>query len=82
MKKIIVLLFIGFASCSETDEQFCKCLDASEKFDKVANDLLSGKTSETSPEERKALKKEKEKACENYQTMSGEEMLKRKADCE
>lgn len=81
MKKILFVALV-FTACSQRDEQFCKCLEAGEKFNVEANRLLSGKSSSLSKEERAKLKKYKETACANYQTMTGEEMLKRKADCE
>ena len=81
MKKFLFVALV-FTACTERDEQFCKCLEAGEKFNVEANKLLNGKASSLSKEERAKLKKDKETACANYQTMTGEEMLKRKADCE
>jgi len=81
MKKILIIALL-FTACSQRDEQFCKCLEASEKLNLEANKLLSGKSSSLSKEERAKLKIDKEMACADYQTMTGEEMLKRKAECE
>ena len=81
MKKFVLIALV-FTACSQRDEQFCKCLEAGEKFNVEANKLLNGKSSSMSKVERAKLKKDKEIACANYQTMTGEEMLKRKADCE
>lgn len=57
-------------------------MDASDKFNEAAHDLLEGKESSLTSEQRTQLKKDKESACANYQSMTGDEMLKRKAECE
>ena len=82
MKKIsLILVLIGLASCRSKDEQFCKCLQAGKALNNYASTLLSQQISEEKAAKLIALKKAKKQACAGYQTMSGEEMMKKKAAC-
>ena len=78
---ISLILFLG--GCAPSDPQFCECLKKSEAFNNASVRVVS-KISQTRSafETAKKLKKEKEEACKDYVNMSGEEMLKRKAECE
>jgi hypothetical protein len=84
LKSIIYLVcFAGFLSaCNQRDEAFCTCLTVGEELNEFSSDLLL-KDNITSEDNQKmqALKEKKEKACKAYETMSGEEMLKKKATC-
>lgn len=82
MKKLFYILPIALLfSCSGKDEQFCKCLEAGDALNSYSVDLLEGDVDEKKANELKRLKEVKKEACADYQTMSGEEMLKRKNDC-
>jgi hypothetical protein len=77
---VIGLVLIG--SCTSKDPKMCACLEAGEKFnDYNASILMEVKTPEIVAK-YKQLEKEKLEKCIDFQTMSGEEMLKKKATCE
>lgn len=79
----LLSLTLVLAACSEKDEQFCACMEAGEAFNEAAAKILQEGTVSTEAQDQfQELKKEKETACANYTSMSGEEMLKRKAECE
>lgn len=74
----LLLVVVG---CSPSDPQFCECLEKGDAFNKASAEVIADSKNKQSIQELKKLKAEKEKACANYIDMSGEEMLKRKADC-
>jgi hypothetical protein len=82
MKKMIfpVLAIILF-SCSNKDEQFCKCLQAGEQLNEYSVKLLEGDVTQEKASKLKELKSKQKEACKDYQTMKGDEMLKRKKEC-
>ncbi len=83
MKQLIVIGLL-LSACSPSDEQFCTCMEAGEKFDKIASEMLQPENQSNTEKQQEftMLKNKKEEACKDYQTMSGEEMIRRKADCE
>lgn len=84
MKKLITLFVISvlFFSCSnEKDGQFCKCLEAGEKLNSFSVGMLQETITAKEADSLKKLKAAKKEACANYQTMKGDEMLKRKKEC-
>jgi len=78
---LIILLVLG-SSCSSKDEQFCKCLKAGEELDQFSAELFTKDINNEDAKKLKELKSIQKKECANYQTMTGEEMLKLKAECE
>lgn len=82
MKK---MFFIGsillFTACNSKDDQFCKCLQAGEELNDFSTTLFEGEITDTKAKKLETLKENKEKECADYQTMKGEEMLKRKSEC-
>ncbi|MES2589317.1 MAG: hypothetical protein V4622_10070 [Bacteroidota bacterium] len=74
---ITILLF----SCVSKDTKMCDCLEAGEKLNDFSAKILMKEVSQKEAQEMKKLKAEKAKKCADYQKMSGEEMLKRKAEC-
>ena len=83
MKKVILIFVFGsvLLSCDSKDEQFCKCLKAGEELNEYSNAILNGEATLEKADKLRSLKDAKKEACKNYQTMTGEEMLKRKAEC-
>ena len=82
MKKSVILIsLVIFASCSSKDEQFCECLNAGEELNNASAKMLTGEVTKEDAAALKKLKDKKKKACVNYQTMNGDEMLKRKEKC-
>jgi hypothetical protein len=82
-KWLFGFIFIHFLlSCSQTDTQFCECLDAGKKF----NSALMRSSEKGYPTKDKLelerLKKAQEAACLNYQNMDGPAMLELMAECE
>jgi hypothetical protein len=83
MRSIAIIGLLLFSvGCSPSDPQFCECLEKSDAFNEASAEVIAHPEKTQTFETQKKLKVEKEKACEEYLDMSGEDMLKRKADCE
>lgn len=83
MKNLLILSSILILSaCNSKDEQFCECLKAGEALNAFSSTLMQGKITKEKADKLKQLKALKSDACRDYQTMSGPEMLERKADCQ
>lgn len=78
---LFILLFL-MVSCGPKDPQMCDCLESGERLNQLSAKLLNGKVTQAQKDSLLRLRKETAEKCLNYQTMSGEEMLKRKADCQ
>ena len=85
MKKLSFLLLFAatvLVSCAGSrDEQFCKCLKASEDLNALSSELLKGNIDQAKADKLKELKTIKKEACKDYTSMNGKEMLDRKAEC-
>ncbi|MFN5417967.1 MAG: hypothetical protein ACK5B9_12990 [Flavobacteriia bacterium] len=81
MKNILPLCIFILFSCNSRDPKMCDCLDAGDKLNKFSSKLLTKEASQKDVAEMKKLKAEKAKKCADFQMMSGEEMLKKKATC-
>ena len=83
MKKFLFLLSfpIVLISCIQKDKKFCECLAKSEEFNVMNQSILNGKTDVTTVKKAVELKKEKQKVCQDYVDMNGEQMLARKKEC-
>lgn len=81
MKKLILLSLL-LTACSNTDEQFCKCMAISEEFNGASVELLTGEESTMTSKERLALKKKKDEACKDYVSTPGDELKELKKGCE
>lgn len=82
MKKILLIaLPLLVISCSSKDEQFCKCLNAGEALNDYSAKMLTEEVNQEKANKMQQLKEAKKKECVDYQTMMGDEMLKRKAEC-
>lgn len=77
----IIGLFAILASCTQKDPKMCACLEVSETLnEKTAAAIQKAPTKEEVATIKK-LRDEKEQKCIDFQTMSGEEMLKKAATC-
>lgn len=84
MKKIVIIVgAIAFlSSCvAKKDEQFCKCLKASDDLNAHSVELFEGDITKVQADKQQDLIKAKKEACKNYETMTGPEMLERKKEC-
>jgi len=82
MKKLFpIALFFLVISCDSKDEQFCKCMQAGEELNNFSSKLFTEEVTEAKAAKLKSLKAKQKKECVNYQTMGGEEMLQKKAEC-
>jgi hypothetical protein len=83
MKKFLFIISfpIVLISCNRKDEKFCECLAKSEEFNVMNQSILNGKTDVTTVKKAVELKKEKQKVCQDYIDMDGEQMLARKKEC-
>lgn len=79
MKKLVFLSII-LVSCSSNDS-FCDCLEAGENLNEFSATLFEDEPTLADKEKLKELRNKKDKACEAFSTMSGEELLKRKKNC-
>lgn len=79
---IVSFALLLFYSCGQSDPKMCSCLEAGEKLNNYSSKMFTKEITEKDVKEMQKLKEDKAKKCVDYQTMSGEEMLKRKADCE
>jgi Tfp pilus assembly protein PilP len=80
-KTLFPVLILVLSACSSKDEQFCKCMQAGEDLNEYSAKMLSEEVTAEKAAKMKELKDNKKKECVNYQTMMGDEMLKRKANC-
>ncbi len=74
---ITALLF----SCSNKDEQFCNCLKAGEELNDKTKTVFNHVVTQKLHKEIQELKSKKKSACNDYQTMSGKDMLELKKEC-
>ena len=81
-KNLFILSFsIILASCTQKDEKFCECLAKRDEFNTINQSILNGKTDQITLKKAIQLKKEKQKVCQDYVDMDGEQMLARKKEC-
>jgi hypothetical protein len=82
MKRFLfIALPIILVACSSKDEQFCKCLSAGQELNDFSAKMLTEEVTKEKANKMQQLKEAKKKECVDYQTMLGDEMLKRKAEC-
>lgn len=81
MKYTFIFSILLLFSCSSKDQKMCDCLASGDKLNKFSSSLLQKEITEKDAKELKKLKAEQTKKCVDFQTMSGEEMLKRKEGC-
>lgn len=83
MIKIHYILPVFFIfSCSQKDQKMCDCLQAGEKLNEFSTTVLMKDITENDLKKMEQLKKDKTQKCVDFQMMSGEEMLKKKAACQ
>ena len=82
MRIFIILIALSFTACSGRDDKMCDCLAVSEKLNVHTAEALQGEINEDQKQVILDLRKEKEEKCKDFETMSGEKMLKMKATCE
>lgn len=82
MYRFLIIAALVFSACTTRDEKFCECLKAGDELNKVTAKFMSEVPTEKDAEEILELKAQKNEVCKGYTEMSGEEMLKRKKDCE
>ena len=70
------------ASCSQKDEQFCKCLKAGDELNAFSSKLFNKDVTTKLQKEMQKLRASKTTACKNYQTMDGKKMLELKSECQ
>ena len=81
VKLVIPVLFLVVACSGSTP--FCDCIQKGEELNQLTERTLSeGVISAEEANQIKQLKSEKDNLCKEYQTMSGQEMLKLKQACE
>jgi maleate cis-trans isomerase len=82
MKKSAIVVLLIIASCSSKDPKMCECLEAGEKLNQFSSEIMMKEINANDAKKMQTLKANKAKKCADYQEMSGEEMLKRKAECD
>lgn len=83
MKKILLVTIPALMlwACSGKKDTICDCLEAGNKLNAKANEILQQGSSEKGEQELQQLKADKKKKCAEFETMGGEEMKKRMEDC-
>lgn len=82
MKALLIASLVLFTlSCSSRDDKMCSCLEAGEKLNKQSEKILNKGVTAEDAQKMIDLREEKKKKCADFQTMSGEEMLKKKETC-
>lgn len=83
MKEIILIVgsLVFLSSCSNTDQQFCECMDIAEKLNGANQKAFSENRTQADLDEIKSLQKTQTETCQKYFEMSGEEMLELKEAC-
>ena len=82
MKYISIITLLILTSCSNKDEQFCKCLTAGEELNEYTQQFFDKLPSSKEESKVSELKETKKAACKDYQMMSGDIMRQKKAECE
>jgi len=82
MYKYALIILLICASCSSKDEQFCECLSAGKNLNNETQQFFDKAPTDEDQKRIQELKKLKNDACKNYTEMGGDEMRKRKEDCE
>ena len=82
MKKILFSVAIALLfACDSKDPQFCSCMLAGEELNDFSSKLFQQEMTQEKAAKLMELKQAEKTACADYQTMDGQEMLKRKAAC-
>jgi hypothetical protein len=76
---VATVLLLG--ACGSKDQQFCDCLEAGDALNSYSKELFQQEMTQIKADKLKKLKAVKKAQCADYQTMTGEEMLKRKTEC-
>lgn len=79
---ILTAAILSFTACSGRDDKMCDCLEVSEKLNIHTAEALQGEINQDQKEVIFKLREEKAEKCKDFETMSGEKMLKLKATCE
>jgi len=82
MRFYVLIGLFCMVSCSSGDRKMCDCLEAGQQLNDYAAKILMEDVSAEQADKLKQLKSEQAVKCKDFQRMSGEEMLKRKAACE
>jgi len=75
------LLTLILLSCHRTDEKFCSCMKKSKEVNTMSEKIWGEEATKQDSVQLKKLISSKSKLCEAYEYLSGEELLKLKADC-
>jgi hypothetical protein len=75
------LLTLVLVSCHRTDEKFCSCMKKSEEVNSLTEKVWQLKATKKDTTTLKRLITSKNKMCEAYSDINGEELLKLKQDC-
>ncbi|MDD2982157.1 MAG: hypothetical protein PHQ74_02105 [Crocinitomicaceae bacterium] len=79
---ILSVAMFSFTACSGRDDKMCDCLEVSEKLNVLTSEALQGEITQEQKETIFKVRAEKAEKCKEFETMSGEKMLKMKATCE
>jgi hypothetical protein len=81
MRFYVLIGVVLLVSCNSGDRKMCDCLEAGQQLNDYAARILLEEVSAEEAAQLKQLKKVQQVKCKDFQLMSGEEMLKRKAEC-
>lgn len=78
---IIIVTSLFLCSCNSIDKKFCSCVSVSKKLNRINNSILNGNNTNDTLLKAKKLLAEKKNLCLEYQKMAGDELKKKKNDC-
>lgn len=82
IKRLIPLVFVLVACGSGEKTPFCECMEAGGELNSYSAKILDKGTATVADEKKmKSLKEAESKACKDYLTMGGPEMLELKREC-
>ena len=78
---IIIVTSLFLCCCNSIDKKFCSCVSVSRKLNRINNSILNGNNTNDTLLKAKKLLAEKKNLCLEYHKMAGDELKKKKNDC-
>ena len=80
-RSILFFGMVSLVSCSNDGEAFCECIEAGEELNIKTQEFFDRAPNEDEYQEIESLKNNKEKLCEPYKDMDGEQMKELQKSC-
>jgi hypothetical protein len=76
-----LFLLLVLISCGNKQEKFCSCLNAGEALNNYAQKMLKEELTSAKVKKLTELRQMKKEACNDFETMAGDQLLQLKAAC-